>query len=331
MDSLDLAVLRRAVGWLAAGRRVALVTVVATWGSAPRPVGALLALDEDGQPCGSVSGGCVEDDLTARLRARFPTACAVVNYGVTAEDARRFGLPCGGTLRLVVEPLAGPEVLRPALAALERGALLARRVRLADGAVSFQAAAPEDALTFDGDVLTQIFGPRWRLLIVGAGQLSFYLASMAQALDYRVLVCDPRAEYVREWTVTDAELLPGMPDDVVRAIVPDRRTAIVALTHDPKLDDMALMEALKTEAFYVGALGSAATTARRRERLALLDVTPEELARLHGPVGLPIGSRTPPEIAISILAELTALRHGIALAPVRLRSASEATSSAVPS
>ncbi len=321
MDSQDIAVLRRAIGWLEAGRRVALVTVVATWGSAPRPVGALLALDEDGQPCGSVSGGCVEDDLAARLRARFPAACEVVKYGVTAEDARRFGLPCGGTLHLVVEPLAGVEALRPALAALERGELLARRVRLADGATSFQPATPEDAPAFDGAVLTQIFGPRWRLLLIGAGQISFYLASMAQALDYRVLICDPRAEYLREWTVTGAELLPGMPDDAVRALAPDRRTAIVALTHDPRLDDMALMEALKTGAFYVGALGSAATTARRRERLALLDVTPEELARLHGPVGLPIGSRTPPEIAVSILAELTALRHGIALAPARSRSA----------
>ena len=326
VDSLDIAVLRRAIDWLEAGRQVALVTIVATWGSAPRPVGALLALDDDGQPCGSVSGGCVEDDLAARIRARFPSTCEVVKYGVTAEDARRFGLPCGGTLQLVVEPLAGVESLRPALAALERGELLARRVQLADGATSFQPATPEDAPTFDGKVLTQIFGPRWRLLLIGAGQISFYLASMAQALDYRVLVCDPRAEYVREWTVAGTELLPGMPDDVVRAITPDRRTAIVALTHDPRLDDMALMEALKTDAFYVGALGSATTTARRRERLALLDVTPEELARLHGPVGLPIGSRTPPEIAISILAELTVLRHGIELVPLRPRSAITAAS-----
>ena len=316
MDSLDLAVLRRAVDWLENGRRVALVTVVATWGSAPRPVGALLALADDGQFSGSVSGGCVEDDLAARLRARFPTACQTVKYGVTAEEARRFGLPCGGTLQLLVEPLAGVEVLKPALAALECGELLARRVRLANGAVTFHPTNPNAVTAFDGESLTQIFGPRWRLLIIGAGQISAYLAPMAQTLDYRVLVCDPRAEYVQEWTVSGAELLPGMPDDVVRAIAPDRRTAIVALTHDPRLDDMALMEALKTDAFYVGALGSAATTARRRERLALLEVTPDELSRLHGPVGLPIGSRTPPEIAISILAELIARRHGVALAQV---------------
>ncbi|HUM94596.1 MAG TPA: XdhC family protein [Candidatus Competibacter sp.] len=317
MDSLDLAVLRRAVEWLVAGRRVALVTVVATWGSAPRPVGAVLALADDGQFSGSVSGGCVEDDLAARRRARFPTTCKTVKYGVTAEEARRFGLPCGGTLHLLVEPLAGVEALRPALAALERGELLARRVRLADGAVNFHPTTPNAVPTFDSEALTQIFGPRWRLLLIGAGQISAYLAAMAQTLDYRVLVCDPRAEYVREWTASGAELLPGMPDDVVRTIAPDRHTAIVALTHDPRLDDMALMEALKTDAFYVGALGSATTTARRRERLVQLEVTPEELRRLRGPVGLPIGSRTPPEIAISVLAELTALRHGVVLARVQ--------------
>ena len=316
MESLDHTVLRRAVGWHAAGRRVALVTVVATWGSAPRPVGALLALADDGQLCGSVSGGCVEDDLAVRIRGRFPAACETIKYGVTSEEARRFGLPCGGVLELLIEPLAGVEALQPALAALEGGQLLARRVWLRDGAVCFEAATPDASPTFDGSTLTQIFGPRWRSLIIGAGQIPAYLASMAQMLDYRVLICDPRSEYAREWAVAGAELLPGMPDDVVRAIAPGRRTAIVALTHDPKLDDMALMDALKMDAFYVGALGSAATTARRRERLALLDVTAEELAHLHGPVGLPIGSRTPPEIAISILAELTALRHGVVLAPI---------------
>jgi len=320
MDSLDSVVLHRAMDWLTAGRRVALVTVVATWGSAPRPVGALLALTEAGQRCGSVSGGCVEDDLAARIRSRFPTVCETVKYGVTTEDAHRFGLPCGGTLELLIEPLAGIEVLQPALVALERGELLARRVQIRDGAVRFDAATPADSPTFDGSMLTQIFGPQWRLLIIGAGQIATYLASMAQALDYRVLICDPRVEYAREWAVAGAELLPGMPDDVVRAIAPDRRTAIVALTHDPRLDDMALMDALKTDAFYVGALGSVATTARRRERLALLDVTPEELSRLHGPVGLALGSRTPPEIAVAILAELIALRHGVVLAPIRPHS-----------
>lgn len=317
MDSLDLAVLRQAIGWLAAGRRVALVTVAATWGSAPRPVGALLALNEEGSLCGSASGGCVDDDLAARLRARFPVRCEVAKYGVSAEEARRFGLPCGGTLCLVVEPLTTVAALQPALAAVERGELLARRIQIDTGEIAYHPASPEATSSFDGQTLTRIFGPCWRLLIIGAGQTSRYLAQMAQALDYQVLICDPREEYARDWAVTGAERLPGMPDDVVRAIQPDQRTVIVALTHDPRLDDMALMEALKTEAFYVGALGSVSNTVKRRERLALLEVTPAELARLHGPVGLPIGSRTPPEIAVAILAELIALRHGIRLAPAQ--------------
>lgn len=315
MESLDLAVLRQAIGWLTAGQRVALVTVAATWGSAPRPIGSLLAVNEQGNSCGSVSGGCVDDDLAARFRDRFPEQCEIVKYGVSTEEARRFGLPCGGTLHLVVEPLASVGALQPALAAVERGQLLARRLQIATGEVIYAPAAPGAVSGFDGQALTRIFGPCWRLLIIGAGQISRYLAQMAQVLDYRVLICDPREEYARDWTVADAAWLPGMPDDVVRAIQPDQRTVIVALTHDPRLDDMALMEALKTEAFYVGALGSMSNTIKRRERLALLEVTPTELARLHGPVGLPIGSRTPPEIAVSILAELTALRHDIRLIP----------------
>ncbi len=188
-------------------------------------------------------------------------------------------------------------------------------IPLPTGEVAYYPVSPDTTSNFDGQALTRIFGPCWRLLIIGAGQTSRYLAQMAQALDYQVLICDPREEYARDWAVADAEWLPGMPDDVVRAVQPDQRTVIVALTHDPRLDDMALMEALKTEAFYVGALGSMSNTVKRRERLALLDVTAAELTRLHGPVGLPIGSRTPPEIAVSILAELIALRHGIQLIP----------------
>ncbi|NJM13581.1 MAG: XdhC/CoxF family protein, partial [Synechococcaceae cyanobacterium SM1_2_3] len=258
---------------------------------------------------------CVDDDLAARLRDRFPEQCEMVKYGVSTEEARRFGLPCGGTLQMAVEPITTAAALQPALAGVERGQLLARRLQIATGAVTYVPATLGAVSNFDGQTLTRIFGPGWRLLIIGAGQTSRYLAQMAQALDYQVLICDPREEYARDWAVAEAEWLPGMPDDVVRAIEPDQRTVIVALTHDPRLDDMALMEALKTEAFYVGALGSMSNTIKRRERLALLDVTPTELARLHGPVGLPIGSRTPPEIAVSILAELTALRHGTRLIP----------------
>jgi xanthine dehydrogenase accessory factor len=150
------------------------------------------------------------------------------------------------------------------------------------------------------------------LLIIGAVQISSYLATMAQALGYEVTVCDPREEYRDGWKVDGAHLSTAMPDDAVTTLRPDSGTAIVALTHDPKLDDMALLEALRSPAFYVGALGSQRSNAKRRDRLAQhFGITPDELARLHGPVGLFIGSRTPPEIAVSILAEMTAAKHGV--------------------
>jgi xanthine dehydrogenase accessory factor len=149
------------------------------------------------------------------------------------------------------------------------------------------------------------------LLIIGAGQLSRYLASMAQPLDYHVIVCDPREEYAEEWDVPGVEFTREMPDDVVMNLSADAHTAIVALTHDPKLDDLALMEALKSRAFYVGAIGSRANHTKRRERLKLFDVTEQELVQLHGPIGLHLGARTPPEIAVAILAEMTAIKNGV--------------------
>ena len=150
-------------------------------------------------------------------------------------------------------------------------------------------------------------------MLIGAGQLSRFVAQMAQALDYEVIVCDPREEYAASWQTADAVLDVRSPDDAVCALARDARTAVIALTHEPKLDDLALMEALVSQAFYVGALGSRANNARRRARLAGLALPPAAIARLHGPVGLPIGSRTPAEIAVAILAELTAVRNGIVL------------------
>jgi len=166
-------------------------------------------------------------------------------------------------------------------------------------------------LVFDGKSLISVHGPHWRLLIIGAGQLSKYLAQFAQALDYHVTVCDPREEYANTWDVPAVELTRGMPDDVVIAMKLDAHSAIVALTHDPKLDDMALLEALKSPAFYVGAIGSKKNNEARRRRLAEFDLSAPEIDRLHGPVGLKIGSKTPPEIAVAILGEMTAIKHGV--------------------
>lgn len=318
MDSVDREVLRRSAEWLAAGKRVLLVTVVKTWGSSPRPPGALLAVREDGHVVGSVSGGCIEDDIVERSRREgaYVKRPQAVTYGVSADDARKFGLPCGGTIQLVLEPLTSASRIGELLDSVEQGRLVARTLDLDNAQVELAPARASDGLTFDGQSLTTVHGPRYRMLVIGAGQLSRYLAQIAVGLDYQVTVCDPREEYTGTWDISGVTLVKTMPDDTVVAMKLDERCAVVALTHDPKLDDLALMEALKSPAFYVGALGSRANNAKRRQRLLEFDLAPEHVERLHGPIGLYIGSRTPPEIAISILAEITAAKNGVALPDV---------------
>ena len=317
MDSQDTQVLAAVRRWAAAGHRFMLVSVARTWGSAPRPPGAWLALRDDGQVQGSVSGGCIETDLIDRLLAGDFAGSApfVLSYGVTQDEARRYGLPCGGKMELVVEPAPDLAALHTLAERIAAGQLVRRSVTIGQPGASITSGAAGDGLTWDGRTLTTLHGPAWRLLIVGAGQISSYLAQMAQALDYQVYICDPRSEYAAEWNVPGTTLVPGMPDDVVLELGLDPHSAVVALTHDPKLDDMVLLEALKSPAFYVGALGSRLNNARRRERLLqYFDLSPAEVDRLHGPVGLPIGSRTPPEIAIAILAEMTAVKNGVRVA-----------------
>ncbi len=316
MDNIDLEVLKTSSQWLASGLRCELVTVLKTWGSSPRPEGSMLAMCEDGRVVGSVSGGCIEDDMIDRARREglARTQPAVVTYGMTADEAHRFGLPCGGTIQLAIEPLTKASQLGELLQRLESGELVARRLDMQTGAVSLSTASPSQSMQVSENALVTLHGPRWRLLIIGAGQLSRFVAQIAQGMDYAVTVCDPREEYRNSWQVAGVELATDMPDDVVQAMKLDRRCAVIALTHDPKLDDLALMEALKSDAFYVGAIGSRINNQRRRERLAEhFGLGDEELGKLHGPIGIYIGSKTPSEIAISILAELTAVKNAVAL------------------
>ena len=313
MDSVDIEVLRTAEAWRTGGQRVALGTIVKTWGSAPRPIGAMVAIREDGQIVGSVSGGCVEDDLVDKVRSKVLTAKEpqLITYGVTNEEATRWGLPCGGTLQLVLEPLGEHSGIAELLKRISTQQLVRRRLDMKTGRASLEAGRWRDVLEFDGSALSSVHGPRWRLVLIGAGQLTRYLAEMAHMLDYHVTVIDPREEYANGWDLQGVPLNRGMPDDIVRDLNLDGHCAVVALTHDPKLDDLALMEALKSAAFYVGAIGSKKNNDARRERLREFDVSADEIARLRGPVGLYIGSKTPPEIAVAILAEMTAVRHGV--------------------
>lgn len=313
MDSVDLEVLKTAAAWAEAGYFVTLGTVVRTWGSAPRPVGSMLVIREDGHLKGSVSGGCVEDDMMDRVRGgQWPSSTPeLTTYGVSAEQAQRFGLPCGGTLQIVLEPVGAKSRLRDLLGAIAQYRLVVRELDMASGEVRIVPGHRTPALEFDGRRLITSHGPRFRLVVIGAGQLSRYVASMAVALDYHVIVCDPREEYAEEWDVPNTELVREMPDDLIVRLRLDAHSAVVTLTHDPKLDDMALLEALKSPAFYIGAIGSRLNNEKRRERLSLFDLSSSEIARLHGPIGLYLGARTPAEIAVAIMAEMTAIKNGI--------------------
>ena len=316
MQSIDIDVIRTALDWQNRGHRVVMGTVVRTWGSAPRPPGSLMVIRGDGQVAGSVSGGCIEDDLIRRVAAgelamRLPET---TTYGQTAEEVRRFGLPCGGSVQVVLEPLSPQSQLRELLVLIEQHQRVERCLDMATGVVRMGAAIDGDKLQFDGQSLTTVHGPRLRLLIIGGGQLSRYLGSMAVMLDYQVTVCEPRSEYHEGWeAMAGVTLSTQMPDDLVLAMNLDHNSAVVAVTHDPKLDDLALMEALHTPAFYVGALGSRHNNDQRRQRLLGFEVSATETAKLRGPVGLNLGALTPPEIAMSIVAEMTAMRRGVDL------------------
>ena len=321
MENLDVTVLRALRDWRLAGKPALLVTVVRTWGSSPRPVGSIMALCADGSVMGSVSGGCIEDDLIARY-AHVAGADALprsgppqfAKYGVTADEAFRFGLPCGGTLELLLEFDPDGASIAALVQALDAGRLMHRRVRLGDGAVTLEATDAPAELVLGGAQLTNTFGPEYRMLIIGAGQMSEYLATMAQFCGFAVSVCDPREEYRGAWSVPGVRLLTSMPDDTVAAFAPDARSCVVALTHDPKLDDLALLQALETPAFYIGAIGSRRNNAARRQRMIEhLGQTEEGLARLRGPIGIYIGSKTPPEIAVSVMAEVLAVKNGVPL------------------
>ncbi len=309
MQSLDLTVLEHLHTWLSESRQAWLVTVTRTFGASPRPPGSMLAMRDDGILVGSVSGGCIEDDLVLR-RATFLGAKPIISrYGVTSDEAQRFGLPCGGELEVVIESAMTAALVDTLLSRIQLGRVFMREVDLLTGDWHFHDVSNSSEVSITDTHFSCVHGPRWRLLIIGASEIAVYLAEIAKTLDFTVSIVEPRETYRDAWRVANTTLIAAMPDDAVTAFQPDAHSVIVAVSHDPKLDDMALMEALKTPALYVGAVGSLKTSNARRERLQTLDVSSREVAKLHGPVGFDIGSRTPPEIAVSIAAELILKRN----------------------
>lgn len=320
MENLDVMVLRAIHQWRQHQQHAVLVTVVRTWGSSPRPIGSIMALSDDGSVMGSVSGGCIEDDLIAQYSGgKLATLDAgkppmLIKYGITADEAHRFGLPCGGTIELLLEFNPDPALLSALIRQLEQGKLVRRTVELDTGKVTLEATSAPAELEIDHNTLTNTFGPEYRMLLIGAGQLTEYLTTMALFNGFAVTVCDPREEYRRGWSVPNVSVVTGMPDDVVNAFKPDARTCIIALTHDPKLDDLALLEALHSPAFYVGAIGSRKNNRARRARMIEhFNETEQSLSKLRGPIGIYIGSKTPSEIAVSVMAEVIAVKNGVTL------------------
>lgn len=324
MHSSNEQVIRSLHRWLTAGHACWLISIAATWGSSPRPAGSLLGWCAEEGAIGSLSGGCVEDELLEKLRQHhFPTdRVHLETYGISAEEASRMRLPCGGSLTLVLEPLLPTDACRTHLQdmvdRLEHRRGFVRSTTLGNAAPDSTEAASTCHSELHTTTTPQpvqlgtthfrnYLGPRFRLLLVGANQVAEYLADFARTLEFDILVCDPRPSAFDHWPHDFTTSYTGMPDDVVREHASDPLSAIVTLSHDPRVDDMALMEALTSDAFYIGAMGSMRTTEKRLQRLQQLDLTAAQLARLHAPVGLAIGSKTPAEIALSIAADL--VRH----------------------
>ncbi len=312
---------RIALDWYRAGKGAALATVVQTWGSAPRRVGAMLAVSGDGEMAGSVSGGCVEGAVVAEaLEAIEDGAARMLEYGVADGDAFAVGLACGGTIRVLVQPVGGalPKGVLADLVEVRGARRPAALVSPQDSPPRLELSGHEDRFRMDRSGFAEdeatfvaIHNPPLRLIVVGAVHIAQALVPMARQVGYDPVVIDPRTAFASADRFPGVTLLDEWPDDGVRALGLDARTALVLLTHDPKLDDPALAEALRSDVFYIGALGSSRTHAKRLERMAEAGFSQADLARIHGPVGLDIGAAGPAEIALSILAQMTqVLRRG---------------------
>lgn len=315
-QDIDTLVLESALSWLRQAQDTILVTVARTWGASPRQPGSLMAVNGAGETVGSVSGGCIEDDLISRIKSEgVHTVCqgqqpSVLRYGISADEAHRFGLPCGGTIELVLEPLSGRSRVAELLQACRRRAIMRRVLDLDTGNVQLESSDHQGLVVLTNQSLTTWVGPQARLILIGAGDIAHFICEMTMSLGFDVLVCDPREERRATWRLPQIMLTSEMPDDLILRLKPDARTAVVALTHDPKLDDLALIDALQSRAFYVGAIGSRRNSAQRVDRLREhFGLSPACLKSLRGPVGLRIGSKTPAEIALSIVAEIVAVKN----------------------
>ena len=307
-----------ALAWHQQGRRVAMATVVQTWGSAPRPVGSQLVIDGDGAMEGSVSGGCVEGAVIVEaMEAVTDGKPRLLDFGVSDDEAFAVGLACGGEIKVLVEPVGGAmptQVLQDLVAARAQAAPVAYVTDLQGGTPRLSGIADypdrfrldRSGVEPDGRTFVAIHNPALRMIIVGAVHIAQHLVPMARACGYAPVLIDPRDAFGSARRFLGETIVDDWPDEALMALKLDARTAVVTLTHDPKLDDPAIITALQSDVFYLGCLGSTRTHAKRVARLEAAGFSHQDIARIHAPVGLDIGGRQPAEIAVSVMAEVTA-------------------------
>lgn len=319
MQHLDLQVIRRALAWSSAGQRVWLCSVLSTYGSAPRAPGSMLAVNDSGHWIGSLSGGCVEDDFLERMaEGLFAEAVTVVRYGEGDDPRSQVKLPCGGLLDVLVERLEPDCEVQAHLRELESALLgqrrLIREVDLQSGACGLLVDREHGPrIEREIDRVRLRVGAAQRLLLAGYSSVAQACAEFGVGLGFEVILCDPREEVLEGVVLEHVEIRRQLPSVFIAEGGCHSDTAVVALTHDPRIDDLAMMEAVRTDAFYIGVMGSLQTSQKRFERLRRIGGLGEvELARIHAPIGLNLGSKTPAEIALAVLADILRIRSGIA-------------------
>ena len=316
MNGSNWFVLQQLNMWLNQGITPWLATVIETYGSSPRPAGSMMIYHPDKGIIGSLSGGCIEQELINQLAENRLTADAanpwpmIVRYGESEEQRSRLALPCGGHLDVLIEKIAPSHQahFQKIEKSLQQRQWISRCINLTDASIKTVTATKQPDIQRQPQQVIHTLKPHDKLLIVGAGEVARCLAEIAKNLEFDITLCDFRDEFLQGWQVEGVNVIKAMPDDVIADSFNDHNCAIVALAHDPRVDDMAMMQALTTDAFYVGAMGSLKTSNLRRQRLLELEVTGQQIEKLHAPIGLDVKSRTPYEIAVSIAAQLIAER-----------------------
>ncbi len=311
IETEDTEIIKKSIELLNTDSYLLLCSVLQTWGSSPRPAGSLMLISEHGQHYGSVSGGCIEDDLLEKHKHGFfeDSHIKTLLYD-HAENNNHVRIPCGSSLKISVEKFTNADDLTQIYNAISLGQRITRTLNLKNNSSSLKPAS-DDATDFhyDADYIIKTYGTTWKILIIGANHIASYIVPLAKMLGFKLIICEPREAYRKSWCESDCELTTLMPDDAVRKFSTDFYSIVLSLSHDPKLDDMALMIALDLKIFYVGAIGSKKNNNARIERLKYLGLSDENIKKLHAPVGLNISSKTPAEIAISIFAQLIDLKY----------------------